>query len=76
MNINFGTFLLQCAAMGVWVFLVAGLYAIVEKLLDKYVPGFLDVEEAGAKPVARDDDRPRREKGLTFDRILRRAARS
>jgi hypothetical protein len=48
MNINFGTFFLQCAALGVWVFLVAGLYAIVEKLLDKHFPGFLDVEEAGA----------------------------
>ena len=44
MNINFGTFFLQCAAMGVWVFLVAGVYAIVEKLLDKYVPGFLAIE--------------------------------
>jgi hypothetical protein len=48
MNINIGTFLTQCAAMGVWVFLVAGVYALVEKLLDKHVPGFLDVEEAGA----------------------------
>jgi hypothetical protein len=48
MNINFYTFFLQCAAMGVWVFLVAGLYAIVEKLLDKYVPGFLDIEAEGA----------------------------
>ena len=48
MNINFGTFLMQCAAMGVWVFLVAGVYAIVEKLLDKYFPGFLDIEAAGA----------------------------
>ena len=48
MNINIGTFLTQCAAMGVWVFLVAGIYAVVEKLLDKYVPGFLDIEAAGA----------------------------
>jgi hypothetical protein len=48
MNINFGTFFLQCAAMGVWVFLVAGIYAVVEKLLDKYVPGFLDIEAPGA----------------------------
>jgi len=48
MNINFGTFAMQCAAMGVWVFLVAGVYAMVEKLLDKYVPGFLDIEAAGA----------------------------
>ena len=48
MNINIWVFLQQCAAMGVWVFLVAGLYAVVEKLLDKYVPGFLDVEAAGA----------------------------
>jgi hypothetical protein len=48
MNINIWVFLQQCAAMGVWVFLVAGLYALVEKLLDKYFPGFLDVEAAGA----------------------------
>jgi hypothetical protein len=48
MNINIGTFLMQCAAMGVWIFLMAGIYAIVEKLLDKYFPGFLDVEKAGA----------------------------
>lgn len=48
MNINFGTFLLQCAALGVWVFLVAGLYAIVEKVIDKQFPGFLDVEAEGA----------------------------
>jgi len=48
MNINFGTFFLQCAAMGLWVFIVAGLYAIAEKLLDRYAPGFLDVEEPGA----------------------------
>ena len=48
MNINFGTFLIQCAAMGVWVFIVAGVYAIAEKLLDKYVPGFLDIEAEGA----------------------------
>lgn len=48
MNINIGTFLMQCAAMGVWVFLVAAVYALVEKLLDKHFPGFLDVEEAGA----------------------------
>ena len=25
-----------------------GVYAIVEKLLDKYFPGFLDIEAAGA----------------------------
>lgn len=59
MNINFGTFLLQCAAMGVWVFLVAGLYAIWEKLADKYFPGFLDIEAEGASQapmtVARTD---------------------
>jgi hypothetical protein len=48
MNINFSQFLLQCAAMGVWVFIVAGLYAIWEKVADKYFPGFLDIEEAGA----------------------------
>lgn len=58
MNINIWTFLQQCAAMGVWVFLVAGLYAIVEKVLDKYCPGFLDVEAEGAsqapEPVVTD----------------------
>jgi hypothetical protein len=48
MNINFGTFLMQCAAMGAWVLIVAGIYAVVEKLLDKYVPGFLDIEAEGA----------------------------
>jgi hypothetical protein len=48
MNINIWVFLQQCAAMAVWVFLVAGIYAIVEKLLDKYVPGFLDIEPEGA----------------------------
>jgi len=48
MNINIWVFLQQCAAMAVWVFLVAGLYALVEKLLDKHVPGFLDVEAVGA----------------------------
>jgi hypothetical protein len=48
MNINFETFLLQCAAMGVWVFLVAGIYAIGERLVRTYFPGFLDIEEAGA----------------------------
>ena len=34
--------------MGVWVFIVAGIYAIVEKLIDKYDPDFLDIEAAGA----------------------------
>jgi hypothetical protein len=34
--------------MGVWVFIVAGIYAVVEKLLDRYVPGFLDIEAEGA----------------------------
>jgi hypothetical protein len=48
MNINIWVFLQQCAAMAVWVFLVAGLYALLEKFLNKYVPGFLDIEEAGA----------------------------
>lgn len=48
MNINFGTYLLQCAAMGVWVFLAAALYAIVEKVLDKHFPKFLAVEAEGA----------------------------
>jgi hypothetical protein len=48
MNINFSQFLLQCAAMGVWVFICAGLYAIWEKVADKYFPGFLDIEAEGA----------------------------
>jgi hypothetical protein len=48
MNINIWTFLQQCAAMAVWVFLVAAIWAIVERLLDTYVPGFLDVEAEGA----------------------------
>ena len=48
MNINFANFALQCAAMGAWVFLAAGLYAVVERLLDKHYPEFLAVEEPGA----------------------------
>ncbi len=48
MNINFSQFAIQCAAMGVWVFIVAGIYAIVEKLIDKYYPNFLAIEAAGA----------------------------
>ena len=48
MNINIWTFLTQCAVMGVWVFIVAGLYAIVERILDTYYPEFLRVEKAGA----------------------------
>lgn len=48
MNINFSQFLLQCAAMGVWVFICAGLYAIWEKIADRYLPGFLDIEAEGA----------------------------
>jgi hypothetical protein len=45
MNINIETFLMQCAAMSVWVFLVAGIYALVEKYLDKYYPDFLRVDK-------------------------------
>ena len=48
MNINFGTFLLQCAAMGVWVFLAAGIYALIEKFLDKHYPHLLANEAEGA----------------------------
>jgi hypothetical protein len=60
MNINFSQFLLQCAAMGVWVFICAGLYAIWEKIADKYFPGFLDIEAEGASqapglPTAKPD---------------------
>jgi hypothetical protein len=58
MNINFQTFFLQCAAMGVWVFLVAAIYAMVEKFLDKHYPHFLAIEAAGASqspgPVVED----------------------
>jgi hypothetical protein len=48
MNINIEQFLYQCAAMGLWVFICAGLYAIWEKVADKYFPGFLDIEAEGA----------------------------
>lgn len=48
MNINFGTFLMQCAALSVWIFLVAGIYAIVEKYLDKHYPDFLRVDKDAA----------------------------
>lgn len=58
MNINFWAFAQQCAALVVWVFLVAVLYAIFEKLCDKFFPGFLDVEEAGASQAP--DQKPMR----------------
>lgn len=45
MNINFGTFLMQCAALSVWIFLVAAIYAMVEKYLDKHYPSFLRVDK-------------------------------
>lgn len=48
MNINFANLLLQFVAMGAWVFLVAAVYAVVEKFLDKHYPDFLAVEAAGA----------------------------
>ena len=48
MNINFSQFAIQCAAMGLWVLMAAGLYAIWEKLADKYFPGLLDIEAEGA----------------------------
>jgi hypothetical protein len=48
MNINIWTFLQQCAAMAVWVFLVAAVWAMVERLLEAYCPGFLDIEAVGA----------------------------
>jgi hypothetical protein len=48
MNINFSQFAIQCAAMGVWVFIVAGVYAIVEKVLDKHYPELLAIEAEGA----------------------------
>lgn len=62
MNINFGTFLMQCAAMGVWVFLVAGIYALVEKYLDKHYPDFLRVDkdpEDQAAPALGATDAPK-----------------
>ncbi len=31
--------------MSVWVFLVAGIYALVEKYLDKHYPDFLRVDK-------------------------------
>ncbi|MPZ38636.1 MAG: hypothetical protein GEU95_11300 [Rhizobiales bacterium] len=52
MNINFGTFLTQCAAMSMWIFLVAGIYAIVEKYLDKHYPDFLRVDKDAADDVS------------------------
>jgi hypothetical protein len=56
MNINIENLLLQFAALGAWVFLVAALYAAWEKFADKFFPGLLDVEAAGASqspsPVA------------------------
>jgi hypothetical protein len=58
MNINFANLFLQFAAMGVWVFLVAAIYAIVEKFLDKHYPAFLAIEAEGASqapgPVVED----------------------
>lgn len=48
MNINIWVFLQQCAAMAVWVFIVAGIYALVEKFLDKHYPDFLAIEPEGA----------------------------
>jgi hypothetical protein len=47
-SINFGTLLTQFAAMGLWVFIVAAAYAIVEKFLDKHFPDFLAIEPEGA----------------------------
>lgn len=48
MNINITQFLTQCAAMGVWVFIVAGIYAMIEKYLDKHYPHLLALEAEGA----------------------------
>jgi hypothetical protein len=61
MNINIWVFLQQCAAMAVWVFLCAGLFAIVERILNTYAPGFLDIEAAGASqaPPSAADPVPR-----------------
>jgi len=48
--------------MGVWVFIVAGLYAIAEKLIEKYFPGFLDIEAEGASqaPALASTDAPKK----------------
>jgi hypothetical protein len=48
MNINFEQLLYQFAALGVWVFICAGLYIVFEKVCERFFPGFLDIEEAGA----------------------------
>jgi hypothetical protein len=48
MNINFEQLLYQFAALGVWVFICAGLYWVWEQIADKYFPGFLDIEAEGA----------------------------
>ena len=51
--------------MGVWVFICAGLYAVWEKVADKYFPGFLDIEAEGASQApAPVRGRRRREEGL------------
>ncbi len=63
MNINFSQFAIQCAAMGLWVLMAAGLYAIIGKSWsDKYYPGLLDIEAEGASqaPGPVGDDVPRR----------------
>jgi hypothetical protein len=62
MNINFSQFAIQCAAMGLWVLMAAGLYAIVEKFIDKHYPHLLEIEAEGASqapsPVV--DDAPKK----------------
>jgi hypothetical protein len=59
MNINFGTFVLQCAAMGAWVFLVAGMWALVEKVIKTYRPEWLELEAVGASQAPSMLDNPK-----------------
>jgi hypothetical protein len=48
MNINFSTFAMQCAAMGAWVFMCAGIWALVERVIRAYHPEWLELEAVGA----------------------------
>jgi hypothetical protein len=59
MNINFSTFALQCAAMGAWVFLVAGIWALVERVIRAYRPQWLELEAAGASQAPNQFEAPK-----------------
>jgi hypothetical protein len=43
MNVNFGTYLLQCSVMGLWILSVAALYSIFENVIVQRDPDFLKV---------------------------------